>query len=248
MTSRIVATFMIAVVAVVGCGDDSTPAAPSQPPPVTPEPPPPPPPPEPPPPEPPTLRFEWDPTPFSEMVQGDHGFFRVNVYRDDQRARLTEGVSSSNVSVIRLNLEGDRWRYTAGNPGEAQIRVTYEGEVRLNHTIRVPAPQGSVLVRYRRLSSNVGLPYNVYAEESTPAHRLRFVFTNEFDRVQCGQEIPSLSAGRSSGEDYVWFRYDCSPKQDRMSWDRVVISSLTSDSRPGGPAVRQEECSGFHCP
>lgn len=244
MTSRIVATFMIAVVAVVGCGDDSTPAAPSQPPPVTPEPPTPP-----PPPEPPTLRFEWDPTPFSEMVQGDHGFFRVNVYRDDQRERLREGVSSSNVSVIHLKLEGDRWRYTAGNPGEAQIRVTYEGEVRLNHTIRVPAPQGSVLVRYYRLPNNRAIEYNVYAEESTPAHRLRFVFTNEFDRVQCGQEIPSIPAGRSSGADYVWFQYDCSPRQDRMPWERLVISSLTSDSRPGGPAVRQEECSGFRdCP
>ena len=85
----------------------------------------------------PTVSYAFDPTPPARITEGDTGHFRVNVTRDGRRSRVTEGVTSSAPGVLRLNLEGDRWRYTGTGPGSAEIRVTQGGSHRLTHSVRV---------------------------------------------------------------------------------------------------------------
>ena len=85
----------------------------------------------------PTASYAFDPTPPAQITEGDTGHFRVNVTRDGRRSRVTEGVTSSAPGVLRLNLEGDRWRYTGTGPGSAEIRVTQGGSRRLTHSMRV---------------------------------------------------------------------------------------------------------------
>ena len=85
----------------------------------------------------PTVSYAFDPTPPARITEGDTGHFRVNVTRDGRRSRVTEGVTSSAPGVLRLNLEGDRWRYTGTGPGNAEIRVTQGGSRRLTYSVRV---------------------------------------------------------------------------------------------------------------
>ena len=96
------------------------------------------------PPTPPTsdLRFEFEPKPPTpaSVTETDTGHFRVNAYRGDSRARVTSGVTSSSTSVLTLNLEGDRWRWTASGAGRAEIRVVYDGERALTHGVSVTRP------------------------------------------------------------------------------------------------------------
>ena len=88
----------------------------------------------------PMMSYAFDPAPPAEITQGDTGHFRVNVFRDGQRSRVTDGVTSSAPTVLRLDLEGDRWRYTGTGPGGAEIRVTQGGSRRLTHAVRVVEP------------------------------------------------------------------------------------------------------------
>ena len=88
----------------------------------------------------PTLTFAFDPAPPATIAAGDTGHFRVNVTTDGSRRRLTDGVTSSAESVVRLGLEGDRWRYTGVSAGSAEIRVVHDGRRRLTHAMTVQAP------------------------------------------------------------------------------------------------------------
>lgn len=85
----------------------------------------------------PDVSYAFDPTPPARIDEGDTGHFRVNVTRDGRRSRVTEGVTSSAPDVLRLALEGDRWRYTGIVAGSAEIRVTQGGSRRLTHSVRV---------------------------------------------------------------------------------------------------------------
>ena len=99
----------------------------------------------------PTASYAFDPTPPAQITEGDTGHFRVNVTRDGRRSRVTEGVTSSAPGVLRLNLEGDRWRYTGTGPGSAEIRVTQGGSRRLTHSVRVAGPDYEItnVARYQ---------------------------------------------------------------------------------------------------
>ena len=67
--------------------------------------------------------FAFDPAPPATIMAGDTGHFRVNIIEvTGSRNRLTTGVTSSAESVVRINLEGDRWRYTGIRAGRAEIR------------------------------------------------------------------------------------------------------------------------------
>ena len=130
MPTRI--TVVVAVVfAILGplgfaaCGDDepSTPSGPTTP--TTPVEP----------------TFAFDPAPPATIMAGDTGHFRVNIIEaTGSRQRLTTGVTSSAESVVRINLEGDRWRYTGVGAGSAEIRVVHNDKRRLTHTMTVQAP------------------------------------------------------------------------------------------------------------
>ena len=85
----------------------------------------------------PTVSYEFEPVPPAEIAHGDTGHFRVNVFRDGQRSRVTDGVTSSAPDVLRLDREGDRWRYTGIAAGSAEIRVTQGDSRRLTHTVTV---------------------------------------------------------------------------------------------------------------
>ena len=125
------------VVAILGplgfaaCGDDqTTPSGPTTPTPTTP-----------------TTPVEVEPTfafdlaPPATIMAGDTGHFRVNIIEvTGSRNRLTTGVTSSAESVVRINLEGDRWRYTGIRAGRAEIRVVHNDKRRLTHTMTVQAP------------------------------------------------------------------------------------------------------------
>ena len=92
----------------------------------------------------PSVSYAFDPAPPARIDEGDTGHFRVNVTRDGRRSRVTEGVTSSVPDVLRLDLEGDRWRYTGIAPGTAEIRVTQDGSRRLTHAVTVsgrPEPE-----------------------------------------------------------------------------------------------------------
>ena len=66
--------------------------------------------------------FAFDPAPPATIMAGDTGHFRVNIIEvTGSRNRLTTGVTSSAESVVRINLEGDRWRYTGILAGRAEI-------------------------------------------------------------------------------------------------------------------------------
>ena len=60
----------------------------------------------------PDVSYAFDPAPPARIDKGDTGHFRVNVTRGGRRSRVTEGVTSSMPDVLRLELEGDCWRYT----------------------------------------------------------------------------------------------------------------------------------------
>lgn len=84
--------------------------------------------------------FAFDPVPPATIAEGETGHFRVNLIDDGSRRRLTEGVTSSAESVVRLNLEGDRWRYTGVGAGSAEIRIVHGGTRRLTHDMTVLGP------------------------------------------------------------------------------------------------------------
>ena len=99
----------------------------------------------------PDVSYAFDPVPPARIDEGATGHFRVNVIRDGRRSRITEGVTSSAPDVLRLNLEGDRWRYTGTGPGSAEIRVTQGGSRRLTHSVRVAGPDYEItnVARYQ---------------------------------------------------------------------------------------------------
>ena len=103
----------------------------------------------------PTLGFAFEPVPPATITRGDAGHFRVNITRDGNRERLTDGVTSSAESVVRLDPEGDRYRYTGVGAGHAEIRVEYEGERRLTHSMTVEQP-ASARWRGIRVEPEVG--------------------------------------------------------------------------------------------
>ena len=85
--------------------------------------------------------FAFDPAPPATIMAGYTDHFRVNIIEaTGSRQRLTTGVTSSAESVVRINLEGDRWRYTGVGAGSAEIRVVHNDKRRLTHTMTVQAP------------------------------------------------------------------------------------------------------------
>ena len=81
------------------------------------------------------------PTPATVRVD-DEGFFRAVVHRAGRRERLTTGVGSSNRDVLRLQLQGDRYRWRAVGTGRAEIRVNNRGRRVLTHPVRVTRQGG----------------------------------------------------------------------------------------------------------
>ena len=81
------------------------------------------------------------PTPATVRV-GASGHFRANLHRGGGRVRLKTGVASTSRNVLRLQLEGDRWRWTAAGAGRAEIRVTHNGRRVLTHAVTVTRPPG----------------------------------------------------------------------------------------------------------
>ena len=102
--------------------------------------------------------FEFEPVPPTAITVDNTGHFRVNIIEaEDQRRRLTDGVTSSAETVLRLDLEGDRWRYTGIGAGMVEIRVVYDGQRRLTHAIEVqPKPVTSNRWRGIRVEPEVG--------------------------------------------------------------------------------------------
>ena len=104
-----------------------------------------------------TATFEFDPVPPTVITVDDTGHFRVNIIEDGERRRLTDGVASSAETVLRLNLEGDRWRYTGVGAGMVEIRVDHDAERRLTHAIEVqPKPATTDRWRGIRVEPEVG--------------------------------------------------------------------------------------------
>ena len=96
------------------------------------------------------IRFDFEPSPPTPEVvyQGDTGHFRAHVYRDGHRSPITAGVLSTDPGVLRLQREGDRWRWRAIGAGRAAIRVRRGGGVMLSHEARVLAePTHHVILR-----------------------------------------------------------------------------------------------------
>ena len=81
------------------------------------------------------------PTPATVRV-GASGHFRANLHRGGGRVRLKAGVASTSRNVLRLQLQGDRWRWTAAGAGRAEIRVTHNGRRVLTHAVTVTRPPG----------------------------------------------------------------------------------------------------------
>ena len=110
--------------------------------------------------------FAFDPVPPATINEGDTGHFRVNI-EAGSRQRLTTGVTSSAESVVRVNLEGDRWRYTGVSAGRAEIRVVHNDERRLTHTMTVEGPDYEI-VDVNRYDASTAL-YPHYSFWTTPA-------------------------------------------------------------------------------
>ena len=92
-----------------------------------------------------SARFEFvpDPPTPSTVEGGDTGRFRVVMIRNGRRTRLTTGVRSGNSRVLRVQLEGDRWRWTAGSQaGRVRILVRHDSELVLEHPLRVTGGGG----------------------------------------------------------------------------------------------------------
>ncbi len=104
----------------------------------------------------PTLAFAFDPLPPAMITAGDTGHFRVNIITNGNQERLTDEVTSSAESVVRLDLEGDRYRYTGVNAGRAEIRVVHDGERRLTHSMTVQRPPSTERWRGIRVEPEVG--------------------------------------------------------------------------------------------
>lgn len=104
----------------------------------------------------PTVMFAFDPLPPATITAGDTGHFRVNIIANGNQERLTDGVTSSAESVVRLDLEGDRYRYTGVNEGRAEIRVVHDGERRLTHSMTVQRPPSTERWRGIRVEPEVG--------------------------------------------------------------------------------------------
>ena len=89
----------------------------------------------------PTATYEFDPAPPTTIKVGESGVFRVNRVEGAHKERVTDGVSSSSPGILRIEAEGDRWRYTGAGAGTAEIRVDDNGLRRLTHAVTVePAP------------------------------------------------------------------------------------------------------------
>ena len=104
----------------------------------------------------PVVSYAFEPVPASTITVGDTGHFRVNATEDGERRRVKEGVTSTSPNVLSLALEGDRWRYTGVAAGRAEIRLTVNDEVPLQHTIEVTPRAGDDRWRGIRVEPEVG--------------------------------------------------------------------------------------------
>ena len=156
----------------------------------------------------PTVSYAFDPTPPARIDEGATGHFRVNVTRDGRRSRVTEGVTSSAPDVLRLDLEGDRWRYTGTGPGSAEIRVTQGDTRRLTHAVDVrAAPAASYdyeitnVVRYQSVIDTADwLEFRWIAHVTASRFRVRVTFPQGAFRTTCTETWFSPEAGEQNDE------------------------------------------------
>ena len=180
----------------------------------------------------PTVSYAFDPTPPARIDEGDTGHFRVNVVRDGRRARVTEGVTSSAPAVLRLDLEGDRWRYTGTGPGSAEIRVTQGDTRRLTHAVDVrAAPAVSYdyeitnVARYRSVIHTADwLEFRWIAHVTASRFRVRVTFPQGTFRTTCtetwfspeaGEQNDEISIPRVCGADEQWSSVTIEPDDGR---------------------------------
>ena len=180
----------------------------------------------------PTVSYAFDPTPPARITEGDTGHFRVNVVRDGQRSRVTEGVTSSAPAVLRLDLEGDRWRYTGTGPGSAEIRVTQGGSRRLTHAVDVrAAPAASYdyeitnVTRYQSIFDAADwLEFRWIAHVTASRFRVRVTFPQGAFRTTCtetwygpeaGEQNDEISRPRVCGADEQWSSVTIEPDDGR---------------------------------
>ena len=135
----------------------------------------------------PAVSYAFDPAPPRRIDEGDTGHFRVNVTRDGRRSRVTNGVTSSAPSVLRLNLEGDRWRYTGVGPGTAEIRVEQGGSRRLTHRVEVvePPPPYEIVAVYRfdtnlQTADDLWFVWRAHADATSFRIQVRFLSGGEW--------------------------------------------------------------------
>ena len=172
----------------------------------------------------PVVEYEFSPEPPTNMMVGDTGHFRVNIIRDGVSERLLEGVTSSAPSVLRLNLEGDRYRYTGERTGASEIRVSHDGERRLTHRVQVeppPGPETSFRSGTWIVNEDIA-PGRYYTNPRSGCYWERLsglggtlsdVIANEFIGFDSGQEIVDIaSSDRAFDTDADCGRWDMTPE------------------------------------
>ena len=202
----------------------------------------------------PAVSYAFDPTPPARIDEGDTGHFRVNVVRDGRRARVTEGVTSSAPAVLRLDLEGDRWRYTGTGPGSAEIRVTQGDTRRLTHAVDVrAAPAVSYdyeitnVARYRSgIHTADWLEFRWIAHVTASRFRVRVTFPQGAFRTTCtetwfspeaGEQNDEISIPRVCGADEQWSSVTIEPDDGRTCRGCGTFRrSALPESRNLGPA------------
>ena len=197
----------------------------------------------------PTVSYAFDPTPPARIDEDDTGHFRVNVTRDGRRSRVTEGVTSSAPGVLRLALEGDRWRYTGTGPGNAEIRVTQGGSRRLTHSVRVSGPDYEItdVARYDAIIHVADwVRFTWRARVSASRFQVRVKFQQGAFRSTCtetwyspeaGEQERELSIPSVCGTDQQWSSVTIEPADGRScrgcgTFQRSVLPT----SRNFGPA------------
>ena len=124
------------------------------------------------------VSYAFEPVPASTIIVGDTGHFRVNATEDGRRRRVKEGITSTSRNVLSLALEGDRWRYTGVAAGRAEIRLTVNDEVPLQHTIEVTPRAADDRWRGIRVEPEVGRSgysrptWNVRGTDPPPGRRV----------------------------------------------------------------------------
>ena len=205
----------------------------------------------------PAVSYAFDPVPPARITEGDTGHFRVNVFRDGQRSRVTEGVTSSAPAVLRLNLEGDRWRYTAIGPGSAEIRVTQGDTRRLTHAVDVrAAPAASYdyeitkVARYKSVTDAADwLEFRWIAHITAGRFQVRVTFpqgafrttcTETWFRPEAGEQRDETSVPRDCGADEQWSSVTIEPDDGRTCRGCGTFQrSALPRSRIVGPAAER---------